>query len=451
MKVFIVEDDKWYADLLSYHLSLNPDYEITHFSTGKKFLENLYKNPDVVTLDYSLPDYVGKELLVKVKEYNADIPVVIVSGQDDISTAVSLMKEGAYDYIIKDDDAKNRLWVTLNNLKERFYLKEEVVKLKQEVVQKYDFQKSIKGTSKPMKSVFSLMEKATKTNINVSVSGATGTGKEVVAKAIHYNSGRRDKPFIAVNVSAIPNELIESELFGFEKGAFTGANSRKKGKFEEANKGTLFLDEIGDMDLNMQAKLLRALQEKEISRLGGNEIIKVDIRLIVATHKNLGEEVKNGRFREDLYYRLLGLPILLPDLKDRGEDVIILAKFFTDEFCKENNMPKVKFSEKAVKKLMQYSFPGNVRELKASVELACVMCNGSFIDDSDINFQSVNQVQDLLASEKTLREYNFMIINHYLNKYDKNVIEVAKKLDVGKSTIYRMLKEMEEIPILSDQ
>ncbi len=442
-KIFMVEDDEMYAQLLSYHLTLNPDYEVDTFPTAKEFLNNLHRKPSLVTLDYSLPDMTGAELLKKIKSQYPDIPVVIISGQEDISTAVKLLKEGAYDYIVKDDDAKDRIWNTVKNIRENISLKDEVEYLREEIGRKYEFGKIIKGNSNAIRKVFGLMEKAASTNITVSITGETGTGKELVAKAIHYNSGRSKKNFVAVNVAAIPRELIESELFGHEKGAFTGAATRRIGKFEESHKGTIFLDEIGEMDMNMQTKLLRVLQEKELTRVGGNEVIKIDVRVIVATHKDLAEEVRKKNFREDLYYRLLGLPIKVPPLRNRGNDILLLAKFFIDEFCKENKLPKLSISPEAQKKLMKYPFPGNVRELKAVMELSAVMANDDNIEEDSISFNSATSMSDMMLEETTLREYTNRIIKHFLDKYDNNVMLVAKKLDIGKSTIYRMLKNEE--------
>jgi DNA-binding NtrC family response regulator len=232
-------------------------------------------------------------------------------------------------------------------------------------------------------------------------------------------------------------------MFGHEKGAFTGASNRRIGKFEEANKGTLFLDEIGEMSMNMQSKLLRALQEKEITRVGGNETIKTDARIIVATHKSLLEEVRQGKFREDLYYRLLGLPIELPPLRDRGSDVILLAKSFVNAFCSENKMEEISISKEAQEKLLSYPFPGNVRELKAIIELAAVMANNNVIELDDINFQQSKDMSDIMLEEMTLVEYNRKIIKSYLQKYDNDIMAVAAKLDIGKSTIYRMKKKGE--------
>ncbi len=442
-KIFIVEDDELYGSMLKHHLSRNPDYEVELFLSGTDCLKNLYKNPSVISLDYRLPDISGHEVLKNILKYNSEIPVIIVSGQEDITTAVELLKEGAYDYFVKDDNTKDRLWNVINKIKENFKLKQEINELKEEIGKKYEFRKIIKGHSPAIKQIFDLIEKAINSNILVSLTGETGTGKELVAKAIHYNSPRSKQPFVAINVSAIPKELIESELFGHEKGAFTGATTRKLGRFETANNGTLFLDEISEMDKSMQSKLLRVIQERELTRVGGNEVIKLDIRLIVSTNKNLSQEVKKGKFREDLYYRLLGLPIELPPLRYRSDDILILAKFFVNEFCKENKMKKLIISTAAQEKLIKYSFPGNVRELKAIVELASVLTNSDIIDENDISLNISNTITDLLLEESTLKVYIKKIIKHYLQKYDNNILMVAKKLDIGKSTIYRMIKHDE--------
>jgi len=442
-KIFIVEDDPLYGEMLKYHLSLNPDNEVFKFETGADCLKNLYQGPSLISLDYSLPDMSGFDVIKKVKEFNQDIPIVIVSGQEDVATAVRLLKDGAYDYFVKDEDTKARLWNTLKNIKERLELKEEINSLKEEIGKKYEFKKIIKGNSLAIKQIFQLIEKATFTNITVSLYGETGTGKELVAKAIHYNSTRSKYSFVPINVTAIPHDLIESEFFGHEKGSFTGANSRKIGKFELVNRGTIFLDEIGEMDLNMQAKLLRVIQEKELTRVGGNKAIKFDARVIVATNRNLAKEVQKGNFREDLYYRLLGLPIEIPPLRFRGNDILILAKHFVDEFCKENKMNRMEISSRAQEKLLKYPFPGNVRELKAVMELACVLTNSQNIDEEHITFNSTNAKSDFLLEEDTLEGYVKKIVKFYLQKYNNNVMVVAKKLDIGKSTIYRMLKNNE--------
>ena len=439
LKIFVVEDDVWYSELLVYHLSLNPEYAVECFHSAKECLNNLYKNPDVICLDYTLPDATGEEVLKKIRQSSPDVQVVIISGQEDIKTAVNLLKQGAYDYIVKDDDTKDRLWITLNNIRHNIGLRQEINYLKEEIGRKYDFENII-GNSEAIRRTFSMVEKAAQSKITVSVTGETGTGKEVIAKAIHYNSDRKNKPFVAVNITAIPNELMESELFGHEKGSFTGAQTRRIGLFEEADKGTIFLDEIGEMDISLQAKLLRVLQEMEVKRVGSNKPVPIDVRVIVATHKNLAEEVKNGNFREDLYYRLLGLPIQLPPLRERGNDILLIAKHYIDSYCKENRLKKFTLNSRAQNKLLEYPFPGNIRELKAVIELACVMADGGVIDEENIIFNSTSSLADVLAQELTMEEYTYRIIRNYLEKYDRNVLLVAKKLGIGKSTIYRLMQ-----------
>ena len=447
VKIFVVEDDPAYTKFLRYVLELNPDYELEFFTSGKDCLNNLYKNPAVITLDYSLPDMPGEKVLAQIRSHDPNISVIIVSAQEKIHTAVELLKLGAYDYIAKDHETKDRLLNSINNARNRTSLIREINHLKKEISEKYEFEKSIIGSSPAIKRIFGLLEKAVQTNISVSITGETGTGKELVAKAIHYNSKRKNKPFIAVNIAAIPRDLIESELFGHEKGAFTGALTRRIGKFEEAEGGTIFLDEIGEMDPNLQAKLLRVLQEREVTRIGGNQVIKLDVRILAATHKDLSEEVKAGRFREDLYYRLLGLPVHLPPLRERGNDMILIAKHFLDQFANENGMRKFKISPEAQEKLLQYPFPGNIRELKSIIELAAVMAEEQEIRPQDISFNSTARMESFLYQEMTMQEFMYRIIRHYLNKYENNVLEVARRLDIGKSSLYRYLKEMEEMGI----
>jgi len=441
-KIFVVEDDPTYLKFLQYVLGLNPDFDIKIYSTGQEFLDHLHENPSLVTLDYSLPDFSGEEILKQIKIYNPDINVVIISSQEKIGTAVDLLKQGAYDYIVKDQETKDRLLNTINNARKHTVLIKEINNLKEEISKKYQYNKSIIGTSKPIKEVFELIDKAVTNKITVSVNGETGTGKELVAKAIHYNSERKKQKFVAVNLSAIPKELVESELFGHEKGAFTGADNRRIGKFEEADKGTLFLDEIAEMDISLQSKLLRALQEFEITRIGSNDLIKVDLRIIVATHKELSREVKEGRFREDLYYRLLGLPIDVPPLRDRGNDIVLIAKHFLVSFCKENNMELKRISKSAQEKLLTYHYPGNIRELKSIIDLAAVLSNQNEINAEDISFSA--PIEDGLLSDKemTLKEYDYKIIKHFLSKYDNDVDRVAELLDIGRSSIYRYLQDM---------
>lgn len=442
--IFLVEDDLWYSEILEYHLSLNPDYIIKKFESGELCLKNLHLRPNLICLDYNLSDMNGKEFVKKLNRTHSYIPLVVISGQEDVQTAIDMLQvDNVKDYLVKDDDTKDRLWKSIIEIRENKELKEEVSQLREELVQKYEFEQIIKGKSDRIQQVFKLMRKACDNNITVSVTGETGTGKELVAKSVHYNSQRAKKPFVAVNVNAIPSELIESELFGHEKGAFTGAAVRRIGKFEEADKGTLFLDEVADMDMAMQSKLLRVLQERELTRVGGNKSIKIDVRIIVATHKNLAEEVRAGRFREDLYYRLLGLSIELPPLRDRKGDVLILAKHFADEFCKVNKMKKKSFSSEAKEKLMSYPFPGNIRELKAVIDLAVVMADEDEISESDITFNNSSAAADFLIENDTLKGYIAKIIRHHLEKQNGDVAKVAEILDMGKSTLYKMIQRGE--------
>lgn len=441
MKIFVLEDDSWYSDIIEYHLLLNEENEVEKFSNAKDFFDNFYKKPDLVTLDYGLPDMAGATVLKKIQELDKNLPIIVISGQEDISTAVNLLSEGAFDYIVKDDQMKDRLWLSMLHVKKNKKLLDENIQLKEEVEKKYSFEGILKGRSPQIKQLFSIMNRAIDNNITVSISGETGTGKELVAKAIHYNSPRKKQAFVAINVGAVPSELLESELFGHEKGSFTGANNRRIGRFEEAHKGSLFLDEIADMDASMQTKLLRVLQEKEIFRIGSNKAIKIDVRIITATHKNLLEEVKVANFRQDLYFRLLGLPIQISPLRERDQDIIILSKFFADEFCKENKRTKLKFTAEAKRKLLNYPFTGNVRELKAVVELAVIMSDYDEITEDAISFNASDSVSDILLKEKTLDAYTVDIIQYFLAKYNKDAILVAEKLGVAKSTIYRYIKK----------
>jgi DNA-binding NtrC family response regulator len=445
VRIFVVEDEPMYQKLVKYTMELNPDHEVHVFNNGEDCVNQLHLKPTIISIDYSLPDMNGEELLRKIHNFDKSIRVIVLSGQKDISTALKLLKLGASDYLTKDNETQERLLNTVNLLKENTYLIEEVSSLREELSERYQFGNTLLGTSSQMKKIFSLLERAVDNEITVSITGETGTGKEVVAKSIHYNSSRKKGKFVAVNMSAIPHDLLESELFGHEKGAFTGAIAGKQGKFELAHKGTLFLDEIGDMNLNLQAKLLRAIQEREVTRIGGTEVIKFDTRIIVATHKNLSKEIQKGNFREDLYYRILGLPIELPPLRDRDHDVLILAQHFLDKFKEAN--PKRKnlvLSPNAKEKLLNYTYPGNVRELKSIIELAAVLTIGKLIKSANIQFRSPRKPMSLLDDELTMKEYVNKIVYHYLKEY-RNVIAVAKKLEVGKSTIYKMLKENREL------
>lgn len=443
-KIFVVDDDLYFSQMIGYHLQLNPDHELFFFENGSDCLSSLSQKPDIICLDFGLPDINGDELFNRIRQEMPTVPIIVISGQEDVGIAIKFLKEGAIDYIVKNEHTKDLLLSSVAREKENTYLKNELIKLRDELASSYNFNKTIIGESNLLKSVFFKIKKAVETNINVSITGETGTGKELVAKAIHYNSGRKRQPFIAVNMGAIPRELLESEFFGYEKGAFTGANSRTPGKFELANHGTIFLDEISELDTNLQIKLLRVIQEREVIRLGGNHSVKLDIRVIAGTNKNLIDEVKRGAFRADLYYRLVGLPIELPPLRDRGRDVLILANHFIKLFSKENKIHAPVLTLEAQKKLMSYHFPGNIRELKSIIELACVMTEDGEIKADDINCLNFEDGFDFFSSKgKTLKQYINEIITYHLKENKSDVLKTAKILDIGKSTIYNLINKGE--------
>lgn len=385
IKVFIVEDDHFLGSLIKKTLEKLDNCEVTHFMSPQDCLSNLHLNPDIVSIDYMLPGMNGIELMEKIKNYNDNIQCVMVSGQEKIDVVIDTYRKGASDYIIKNDNALVNLENSVKTLCKTVYLKQENDALKEIVIDRNKYN-NILGNSSPVLKVLRLIQKVEKSNIMVLVTGQSGTGKELVSRAIHYNSQRAKKPFVTVNMGAIPEDLIESELFGHEKGAFTDARDRRIGKFEEANEGTIFLDEIGEMDMKMQTKLLRVLQEKEVTRIGSNKSIKLDVRVIAATNKNLVQEVKEGRFREDLFYRLQGFLIHLPTLLERGDDVVLLSKNFLADFCKENRMPNIQLSKEATKFLLEYNWPGNIRELKAVIERAAIMSENNTILPEDLVF-----------------------------------------------------------------
>ncbi|WP_348533166.1 sigma-54 dependent transcriptional regulator [Hymenobacter sp. 5317J-9] len=442
-KIFVVEDNEWYGELLVHRLGQNPNHTVHRFATAKACLEQLGEQPDFITLDYSLPDAKGEQVLRQIKERLPGVEVLVISGQEDVGTAVSMLRQGAYDYLVKDENTLDRLWNIVGKVEQQARLRRENNQLRRQIGARYGAGQPLLGEHPTMQHVHTLITKAARTTITVSVSGETGTGKELVAKAIHFQSSRATQPFVAVNMAAIPRELVESELFGHEKGAFTGAVARRVGRLEEANGGTLFLDEIADLEPSLQAKLLRVLQEREVTRVGGNQTVAFDVRLIVATHRDLLAEVQAGRFREDLYYRLLGLPIALPPLRQRGTDVLLLAESFVRDFCQVNNLPPRQLSDEARDRLRAHPFPGNVRELKAVVELAAVLADGELIDGDDLPLRAGRATTIGPGSQLSLREQTTAIVQSCLDEMDGDVLAVAARLHIGKSTIYRMIQQQE--------
>ncbi len=386
-KVFIVEDNIMYAQLMKQALNGEP-YEIEIFHNAQDFLDNLHRNPDAVTIDYMLPDLSGMEVLKRVQEYNSDISCVFLSGQEDVNKVVEAYNNGVKSYIVKNDNALVELKQAVKNSLSTVTLKKEVALLNEEIVDRSKYSKII-GNSTAMMRVLKLIQRVEKTDTLVMITGDSGTGKELIAEAIHMNSNRRRKPYVAINIAAIPANLLEDELFGHERGAFTGASGKRKGRFEEADGGTIFLDEIGEMDVLLQTKLLRVLQEKTVTRLGSNKNIKLDVRIICATNKSLGEQVKKGNFREDLYYRIQGFLIHLPKLKDRGGDVILLADHFLKIYCEKHGLPPKSIGESAKQALLSHPFSGNVRELIALMERCVLMSDGNTIESENLIFSDV--------------------------------------------------------------
>jgi DNA-binding NtrC family response regulator len=317
--------------MLSYRLDKNANYEVKVFHGGEEVLKNLDEKPDLMLLDIMMPGVDGVEVLRQMTTRMPEVPVIMVSAQGVIDTAVEAMKIGTYDYITKGQDDLVKLDAIVRNVLEKVSLEREVESLRSEVSEKYQV-KGMIGESPAMQQVYRMIQKATRGDLTVAIQGESGTGKELVAKAIHYSSGRKRGPFIVVNCAAIPRDLMESEFFGHEKGSFTGAHARKIGKFEQADGGTIFLDEIGELDHDLQAKLLRALQEGELTRVGGSETIEFSARVISATNKDVVQMIRDGRFREDLYYRLFQFPVPLPPLRERGQDVLLLSNYFFREY-----------------------------------------------------------------------------------------------------------------------
>lgn len=440
MNIHIVDDDPWISDLLEYQLKLiDESCQIVKFNNGKNFLKQLPTKPQLILLDYSLPDIDGQQLLESIKKTSPDSIVIIISSSTDLNLAVALIKQGAFDYMLKDENIQDRLWINYRKIEQIMALNQEVADLKAEVESSKRNKQEIIGQSKSIQNLLPLLLKAATSQINVSIYGETGTGKEVVAKFIHENSPHSNAPFVAVNLGALPRELAESELFGHEKGAYTGAHERRIGKFELAAQGTLFLDEIGELDTSLQVKLLRVLQERSFTRIGGNKLIPVTCRIICATHKKLEEEVEAGRFREDLYYRLIGLNLVLEPLRNRGTDSLLLA----EHFLKSHRTKTQQFvlSEAAKTKLLHYPYPGNIRELKAIIELATFLCNDTTIEEHHIQFRNRQSNWQLLDKQLSLSEINLQIIKHKLAEYNNDYQRVADELKIGKSTIYRLLKE----------
>ncbi len=368
-RVLLIDDETRVRTSLK--MVLDPLYEILQAGDGHEGLEVFRKEePDLVLLDVVLPGTDGLAVLQTLRMERKVTPIIMLTGTKSVKTAVDAMKLGAADYLSKPFDV-DELRIVIDRTLNSSDLEQEVKHLRAQVVQRYAFHNLI-GKSEGMQDIYSKIEQVADSRTTVLITGESGTGKELVAKALHYNSSRRDRPFVALNCAALPETLIESELFGHEKGSFTDATARRTGQFELAHTGTLFLDEIGDLSAVTQAKLLRVIQEREFTRIGGIQPIKVDVRIVAATNKNLDELVRKGQFREDLYYRINVISLYLPPLRERSEDIPLLAKHFLDKRVEEEKRSRIEFGKEALELLTRYSWPGNVRELENFVEQAFI-------------------------------------------------------------------------------
>ena len=381
-KILLVEDEDLSRDSLIRLLKMT-GFNVRGAASGSLALSFLsHEQFDIIITDLFLPDINGIDILKQVKELSPLTEVILITGHASAETAVKAMKEGAFDYVTKPLSF-DELSITISKALEKRQLLSENVYLKQQLHNKYDFENII-GSSPVMQKLFARMKRIANTDSTALVLGESGTGKELVARALHFNSQRKDKPFIPVNCAAIPENLLESELFGYVKGAFTGAIRDKIGKFEAANQGSIFLDEIGTMPMHLQTKLLRVLQEQEVERIGSTKTIQLDVRVISATNVNLEEEVKKGNFREDRYYRLNVIPIQLPPLRERTEDILSLLKHFIEKNCTDMKRPLMSISNEALEILEGYRWPGNVRELENVVERIVALTDGNRISANDI-------------------------------------------------------------------
>lgn len=452
-KILVVDDDNSFRFLLVETLQ-KEGYEVTSVASGPEAIE-IYKKEgpfDVITLDVKMPEMDGFEVLSRIKEINQQQLIVIITAYGAQKVAIEAVKKGAYDYFTKPFEI-DALRLVISRAIECNRLNCENKQLKEQLNRDFEF-KEIIGTSGKMMEVFEIIKKVTGTDVTVLIQGESGTGKELVARAIHYNSSRSKNPFIKVNCAAIPEGVLESELFGHEKGAFTDATSRKTGRFEAADKGTIFLDEIGDMSLAMQAKILRILQEKEFERVGSTKAIKVDVRIIAATNKDLFRAVKEGHFREDLFYRINVVSIKLPSLREKREDIPLLFEHFMHKFNKQFKKSIEHISLEAMELLMKYPWPGNVRELENVLQRAIILCEGNIITNKDIPLyiqfldqeknsmvESSDFSKSLIETVKDITdEVEKQIILKALDKTNWNRSETAKLLKISRKSLFNKMK-----------
>lgn len=446
-KVLIVDDELGGREAL--RMILKDNYEVIPAENGKSGLKAFSEQKvDAVILDILMPDIDGIEVLKRMKAEDAELPVIMVTATQSVKTAVDAMKLGAFDYITKPYDTNEIKLVLEKAIRSRTVMN-ELNYLRSEIKRTYPVE-SLIGESAPMKGVFDVIQKVKETDSTVLITGESGTGKELIARAIHYTGNRKEKPFITVHCAAIPTSLLESELFGHEKGSFTGADSRKLGQFELADTGTIFLDEIGEMEPAIQAKMLRVLQEQEIQRVGGTKPIKVDVRVLAATNRDLEKAVKEGKFREDLYYRINVVPIRVPPLRERREDIPRLVKFFFDKYKRELNSSVEEITSDALKALQGYDWPGNVRELENAIERLLTLTSHATIKAEDLQLNSKFDEKEAAASstkpssegvglEAATAQFEKEIILEALEKSNWIASQAARRLGTTRRILkYRM-------------
>ncbi|RLE10159.1 sigma-54-dependent Fis family transcriptional regulator [Candidatus Aerophobetes bacterium] len=439
-KILVVDDEPLVRNFLKEVLEAE-DYEVLTTEDGLSALKEVERGGiDLVITDVRMPKMNGIELLKEVKKRSPSTLVVVITAYGTIENAVEAMKNGACDYITKPLSPE-QIKLAIQKASQHKNLLNENRYLRSEVSQRYNFEQLI-GRSPQMRRVYEMIDRVAPTNATVLIQGESGTGKELVARAIHYRSPRKDKPFVKVNCAALPEDLLESELFGHERGAFTGAVSKREGRFELADRGTLLLDEISETSPAFQAKLLRVLQEQEFERVGGSKTIKVDVRVIATTNKDLKQAIREGKFREDLYYRLNVLPIYLPPLRERKEDIPLLVQHFLEKYSRQNGLRIKSLSKKCLDMMMQYEWPGNVRELENVIERAVVMSEGETIFPENISLSSPVQKMGLSFPEEiTLEEMEKRLILHTLQRTGGNRTEAAKILGISVRTVRNKLKK----------